>query len=242
MFSMFPFVDRFSAPCHIIMVYGGTLEKNFGRDTVRWLAESLAHEGFCVHRFDFRTNLPGAEYSSFGMMDKINDLFSVYGSLHARASKDPRANIFLLGTSMGGYIATILASYLPGRQSGVILIAPAAYHPDVLTYSVRFGSSFREIIRRPGSWEQSNAFEATRKISRSLLISYEDDDVIPPGVIEKYRQSLGTAVSSDELTRKHYVCLPGRHQGSFADPERMSLITQETLQFVSGFVDVSVYR
>ena len=86
----------------------------------------------------------------------------------------------ILAGSMGGYTAvTLLPRY---AISNLILIGPAMYAAEA--YAVPFNAGFTEIIRRPNSWESSDAWELLSHFTgRLLLVAGERDTVIPPGVI-----------------------------------------------------------
>jgi pimeloyl-ACP methyl ester carboxylesterase len=57
-------------------------------------------------------------------------------------------------------------------------------------YAVPFNAAFTEIIRRPNSWEGSDAWALLARFTgRLLIIAGENDAVIPPGVIRKIYDS-----------------------------------------------------
>ncbi|NKB84797.1 hypothetical protein HED51_23865 [Ochrobactrum grignonense] len=77
----------------------------------------------------------------------------------------------------------------------MILIAPAMY--DAAAYTTKFGPNFTDIIRKPKSYERSDAWRILEKFTGKLLvIAGREDVVIPSEVIHRCYES---AISS---TRK----------------------------------------
>jgi pimeloyl-ACP methyl ester carboxylesterase len=100
----------------------------------------------------------------------------------------------VLGASMGGYTAvTLLRHY---AIANLLLVVPAMYTAEA--YPVPFNGGFTEIIRRPESWQASDAWALlSRFTGRLLLVAAENDAVIPPAVVRKIH---GSAVSAAERT------------------------------------------
>ena len=87
----------------------------------------------------------------------------------------------ILAASMGGYTAvTLLPRY---AIAALILLVPAMYAAEA--YAAPFNAGFTEIIRRPRSWESSDAWALLPRFTgRLLLVVGERDTIIPPGVIQ----------------------------------------------------------
>jgi pimeloyl-ACP methyl ester carboxylesterase len=96
----------------------------------------------------------------------------------------------VLGASMGGYTAvTLLRHY---AIANLLLVVPAMYTAEA--YPVPFNAGFTEIIRRPESWQSSDAWGLlARFMGRLLLVAAEQDAVIPPGVIRRIHDSAARA-------------------------------------------------
>ena len=105
------------------------------------------------------------------------------------ASSMPQPFSILAG-SMGGYTAvTLLPRY---TIANLILIGPAMYAAQA--YAVPFNAGFTEIIRRPNSWESSDAWDIlSRFTGRLLVVAGERDTVIPSGVIQNIYESARNA-------------------------------------------------
>jgi hypothetical protein len=98
----------------------------------------------------------------------------------------------ILAASMGGYTAvTLLPRY---AIAALVLFGPAMYAAEA--YAVPFNAGFTEIIRRPNSWESSDAWDLLAGFTgRLLLVAGERDTVIPSGVIRSIYESAGKATA-----------------------------------------------
>ena len=97
--------------------------------------------------------------------------------------------LVLAGFSMSGQtVADLVERYGP-RVATVCLCSPGVYAPQA--WDVPFGGGFTELIRRPGSWADSRAFEEyARFAGRAVLVLPESDEVIPPGVTAGIERAL----------------------------------------------------
>ena len=95
---------------------------------------------------------------------------------------------------MGAYTAIkLLECY---QIVNLVLIVPAMY--DSKAYQVAFNKGFTEIIRRPQSWDHSDAWQILSEYKgRLLIIAAENDEVIPLGVIKRIYDS---AVKAEKRT------------------------------------------
>jgi uncharacterized protein len=96
----------------------------------------------------------------------------------------------ILAGSMGGYTAvTLLRRH---AIASLLLVGPAMYAAEA--YAVPFNGGFTEIIRRPESWQASDAWALLARFTgRLLLVAGEHDAVIPPGVIRNIYESATSA-------------------------------------------------
>ena len=83
---------------------------------------------------------------------------------------------------MGAYTAVKLIERYPVEN--LVFLVPAMY--SVEAYPVAFNDGFTQIIRKPNSWEYSDAWELLADFKGKLfIVAAEFDRVIPYGVIEK---------------------------------------------------------
>lgn len=156
-----------------------------------------------ISRYSLLRELLGKQgYSSFGF-DYIGHGKST-GGLKG-SSLEERAEVTLqvirntgfipesiLGSSMGAYTAIqLLKSF---EIKNLILFVPAIYSDA--SYKLPFGSRFKEEISKPESWLQSEAWDLLESFAGKLfIVSAENDDVIPPEVIENiFNRAVNTAV------------------------------------------------
>lgn len=214
----------------IMIIYGGTTKKNF-RLTVRQnYAEKLAHWGFIVHCFDFRSNLEGNSLTDFGLYDRLQDLRAVFGWL-AGYRLYRHIPLVLLGVSMGGYLAVHLAVERPQDVYKLILIAPAAYADKACQPEIKFGQQFRSIISEPDSWRTSSIFKKMRSIRvPSLIIRFEKDEVVPTAITDCYFS--GDAYSLRMLEREMITFKNMTHGSIFTDPKKKEMVLNFAARFL----------
>lgn len=192
--------------------------------TVEYLSPLLESLSIGLLRFDF----PGQGESPGSMRE--SSLRKRYEQ--ARFVIDalaPRDELCLIGTSMGGYIASKLAAAYPAKK--LVLFCPAAY--DVAAWDLAFDSGFTRAIRREGSYLDSDVGTALGSFSGDALLFIGDrDEVIPKEVVGLYERALGGCRSF----RK--VVLAGAphplHAHAAANPEAELIIKAELGGFLSS--------
>lgn len=165
-----------------------------GRERIGYLAEHLVSRGFGAFCFDF-----SGHGESTG---KLQESSLVGRAVQAKAALEfmPQFATVLIGTSMGGHVASSIVSAT--RAKFLILFCPALYGDDCV--DVPFDERFTASIRKPSSFANSSARSDLGEFQgRSLIIIGEEDKIIPPRVVEIYRQELQ---KNSELT---FVRLPG---------------------------------
>ncbi len=199
------------APVHAISLHGAGPA---GRERARYLTAPLAESGRPSLRFDYsgHGDSSGVLHDS-SLQDRIDQ------TLHFTKYLDRGHPLIVIGTSMGGHIAARMTE--TWNVGVLVLITPAAYSLEAET--AQFGEPFTIAIRRPDSWQTSPAFEALRGYrNRALLITCGNDQVIPPGVVSRYKDAL----SSSRLKCLHFPDGPHNIHGWLRerDRERQSVI------------------
>lgn len=94
----------------------------------------------------------------------------------------------VVGVSMGAHSAVGLIDNNPHQFDRVALLVPAAYSKAAET--IPFGPDFSAELRREGSYEESENWRILRGyMGKVAVVASGSDDVIPPRVIELYRES-----------------------------------------------------
>ena len=164
---------------HVISYHG------FGatatRARIRYALDYLAQHDISSACFDFSGN-----GDSTGKLEEANLRRRYREAQAATAHLITSGPVSLIGTSMGGFLAALLAPVLRPRH--LILFCPPAYPEDAMDLPLngRFGA----LARRPGAYARSPAFKALQTFEGSLLIfAARNDPVIVPEVIEAYLAS-----------------------------------------------------
>lgn len=165
--------------------WGGSQEQYIAR------ARAVAALGCVCLTFNLRGHADTRPlYETASRSTNLRDVEAAYDRLVARRYVDPDA-IGVIGSSYGGYLATILSTMRPVRWLG--LRAPALYMdsgwelPKMQLRRDQDLVSYRRNIVPPDS---NRALQACRAFTGDmLLIESEFDDVIPASVLASYRQA-----------------------------------------------------
>lgn len=162
-------------PC-VITAHGLLSAK--ASDKYLLLAAQLTKAGFACLRFDFRgCGESGGQLKDATVAGRIGDLKAVLSHLRNHPALDER--FFLLGSSLGGYIALFVAAEVPQVMATALWATPIHLRDlqarkEALTAHGLGAAFFRELA-------QGTFAEAPVGIPRCLIIHGEQDELIPCG-------------------------------------------------------------
>lgn len=165
------------------------------RGRFHWLREGLWQRGIGSLALD----MPG-HGDSAGALRQSSLRERTEQALRVLATQPWAAPLTVVGASMSGYTALRLSTAVP--VANLVLMVPAAYHREA--YPLRFDQGFTELIRQPGSWRASDAWERLQAFRGNLLLlSGQEDEVIPAEVLQRYEQHARQAAS---VTHLRFAC------------------------------------
>jgi esterase/lipase len=195
-----------------------------GRKGLAWLFAFLAQSGYSTLRFD---------HSGFG--DSSGDIKQA--SLKKRCEEVHIATEFLkdktadtlIAISMGGHIALEILPLLSIQN--LILFCPALYSKHA--FDIPFGGGFSDIIRQPYSYQDQDVIKNLRAFTGNfLLITAENDQIIPPDVIDLYKDN------SVNCARREFLTLKGSphpiHTWVLDKLEQQKIITDAVLDLIKS--------
>ena len=205
----------------LIWSYGGSPGFSQRHPSFVKFKRQVAEAGVMMATYDYRGMCGDRDFRSTSLETRINDLMGVYWLIR---SHYPNSRLVLGGNSMGGYTTIASLPYI-GRESAIVLLAPAAYHWKA-KYAT-FGPQFSEIIRRNESWKDSDAFPLLdRVVTPTLFIYCQDDEVIPPDITDRYIRTV-------HLDKSEIAFLPGGHK-VFAEEIRVSTLANMIISFLKN--------
>ena len=213
-------IDKPATPGHgyALSLHGGGLSVKESDD---YLRNCFTDRGFGVVSFDFSGwGESSGERGECSLASRLQDALDVVK--HYRLKLD-----FIVGTSMGGYLALKLLEKID--VPNLILFCPAAYATSA--WSLPFGGGFTEDIRRPNSFLESDAETICRAYRGNVLYFIGDNDEIIPAPIDRiYRESFRQAASFRTVLLDD--CPHPIHRWAPANPEGMTAILSEVSHFV----------
>ncbi|MBB3236234.1 alpha/beta hydrolase family protein [Phyllobacterium endophyticum] len=170
--------------------WAGSQERDLQR------AREISALGSVCLTFDMRGHaetLSQQRYVTRG--DNLNDALAAYDALAAHPSIDPNS-IGVIGSSYGGYLAAILTSLRPVRW--LALRVPALYR-DADWDVPKFSLDRKDLAEYRSSIVSANdnkALDVSRRFRGDVLIvSSENDDLVPHAAIASYRSAFINARS-----------------------------------------------
>ncbi len=127
----------------ILLIHGSgkqDRDETFGlfNGTFKEIARFLSENGFVTIRYDKRgVGQSGGDFLESGLYDFAHDAESVFNYLKSRKEVNP-SQIFLIGHSYGGKVATIVSSQHPEVAGLVLLACVASQEPDNLIRQNKF--------------------------------------------------------------------------------------------------------
>ena len=208
--------DRFAMRCETLVLHGAG---NSSRARFLRLRQSLNRRGIPSVSFDFiGQGETGGAMRGCTLRGRTEQAAAVV----RHACAEP---LTVIASSMGAYTAIRLAEIF--AVENLVLLVPAVYTP--CAYGAPFGPEFSTVIRRPGSWQDSDAFDIISGFKGNLLvIAAESDDVIPREVVERIHAS-----ATNAKVRLLHVVPASSHLSLFPD-ERDFLFVLRMIVDVCG--------
>ncbi len=198
-------------------------------------AEALVKLGYVCLPFDMTGHGESeGDIKPVTLEGLLEDCKVAYDYLAGLANVD-KNNISVVGSSMGGYLAPLLAQ--SRKVSNLVLRAAADYPNDVFDKPVRENGADNpavlEFRKRTSTGIDSFALEALRAFGGPvLLIESEDDDRVPHPTLLNYANSV-----TDKSTLTHVVMKGAPHsirEGKFRDEVEHILTTWFAARTIVG--------
>jgi pimeloyl-ACP methyl ester carboxylesterase len=195
-------------------------------------AREIAGLGCVCLTFDLRGHArTEPQNESVSREDNLRDIIAAYDVLASHPAVERNA-IAVVGSSYGGYLATILSTLRPVRW--LALRVPALYKDEDWATPKRKldKAELAAYRRRHVEPEENRALQACAAFKGDvLLVESEHDDIVPHPVIESYRAAFGKAHS---LT---YRVIEGADHGLSKTPWQIAytaLLVNWTTEMVLG--------
>jgi hypothetical protein len=157
------------------------------KETSEYLANIFNSLGVRFVSFDFsgQGDSSGSIESS-SLEKRLNEAIGVIEHVNCVPS-------FVIGTSMGGYIAMKLVEGIECQN--LILFCPAAYSRK--SWKLEFGSGFTAEIRRENSYLETDVTRICGEFKGNVILFFgSEDSVIPLKVQDMYKESFHSARST----------------------------------------------
>lgn len=187
-------------------------------------ARAIAALGFVGLAFDLRGHVQTKPlFDTISREGNLADVVAAYDALSQRRHVDSAA-IAVVGSSYGGYLASILTTLRPVRW--LALRAPALYRDEdwtlpklQLSHNQDLASYRRTLVRAA----DNRALQACHQFEGDvLLVESEIDTIVPASVLASYREA---AIRARSLT---YRCLKGADHGLTQENDQRAYTTALT--------------
>lgn len=220
-FANQPYAQTMNTPL-VLIIYGGA--EQFTQDELDLMKTAFVDRGMFAAGFNFRGHITGDSrtFSETGLHTRIEDARAVLDLL-TRAY--PLAPISVLAVSMGSYVGTFLDT---DKIKNLILVGPAAYHPDAVAGKVNFGPDFTSIITKENSWADSDGFKNIGTFTKSslLVMRFEYDEKIPPKIPELY------FANHPGNPAKQLINMTFPHDGNFIEPRKVRALVSTASHWI----------
>jgi uncharacterized protein len=149
------------------------------------VAEALEKQGIGVLLFDFSGHGESSgQISELSLKRRAKQAQAMIDQLLPKMSE-----LYLMGFSMSGQTVCDLLPIYATRVKAILLGCPAMYTRSV--HAMAFGNElFSAMIRQHESWRQSDAPAKLAAFhGKTILAVGSNDEVIPSGVVQLYRES-----------------------------------------------------
>jgi pimeloyl-ACP methyl ester carboxylesterase len=144
------------------LVFLGGFNSDMTGTKATHLAQHCARTGRAFLRFDYAGHgASGGRFEEGTIGGWLGDALSVFDAL----TEGPQ---ILIGSSMGGWIATLLARERPGLVRALIGLAAAPDFTEELIWA-QLPPEIRETIWREGAWRRPSAYGEAYPITRALI-------------------------------------------------------------------------
>lgn len=167
----------------ILVIHGWTSQMKRYASRV----QPMVDMGFTVVMFDLRGHgETGGDLADYSISDHLDDCRAAYDFMVELDDID-MSNISVIGSSYGGYLATILSAEREVHH--LMLSVPALYPDDVFDVSDKqVGPHTTEYRKHPHSEDDNKALAAIHTFSGDLfLLEVEHDEQVNPQVMKNYR-------------------------------------------------------
>ncbi len=148
------------------VLFCGGFNSNMRGSKGAFLSQYCQKKGLNFCRFDYQGH---GESSGDFAEGTIGDWFDDALAILEQNSKAP---VVIVGSSMGGWMALLLAKQCPDLVKGLVLIAPAPDFPDKLMWSA-MDASVRSEIETKGVWYRPSEFEGEESYPITLNLIEE---------------------------------------------------------------------